>query len=519
MYARNRTIRLGLTGLMMVLLAVGTAWAQPIIYVDDDAPNDPGPGDPASSDPAENGTALHPFDAIQEGIDAATVLYTEVVILPGTYTSSGNYDLSFNGLAITVRSQNWDPTEVLIDCQGNGRGFLFIDDEDANFMIAGLTIANGYVSGSAAPGGGIRCGIPGFPPITQPHFGSPTISSCVIRNCRAALGGGMSCEESSNPIVNDTTFQDNTASVMLSQAYGGGVYILESSPQFNGCRFYGNSASGSSGSAGGGAYLETSVSQFSYCRFANNDTLGNGGGVCANAADPSLDHCTFYRNNAGVQGGGFYCYSQFTSPTLDYCTFHRNSAMNGSAVAATYYAQISMHYSILCMGEAGVAAYCQNSGGVTISCCDAWGNVDGNGCIQSQLGSSNNFEEYPGFCDPLDPNYALTIRDTSPCAPANSPCGMQVGAWGVDCSGVLTHYVCPTGDAGFWFIQQALDAAQSGDTVILCDTTYSGDGNRDLDYGGKDLIVQSEGGVPENCVINCGGSASASHRGFYFHMG
>ena len=176
MNARITKTRLGFVSFLALLLLAGTAWAQPVIYVDDNAPNDPGPGDPSSSDPLENGTAQHPFDAIQEGIDAAAVLYTEVVVLPGTYAGSGNYDLAFNGIAITVRSQNWDPADVLIDCQGNGRGFLFVNDEDANFMIAGLTIANGYASGTSAPGGGIRCGIPGFPPITQPHFGSPTIS-------------------------------------------------------------------------------------------------------------------------------------------------------------------------------------------------------------------------------------------------------------------------------------------------------------------------------------------------------
>lgn len=39
--------------------------------MDDDAPNDPGPGDPGVSDPDEDGSPQHPFDAIQEGINAA----------------------------------------------------------------------------------------------------------------------------------------------------------------------------------------------------------------------------------------------------------------------------------------------------------------------------------------------------------------------------------------------------------------------------------------------------------------
>ncbi len=43
--------------------------AQTTWYVDDDAPNDPGPGDPDISDPLEDGTADHPFDAIQVSPD------------------------------------------------------------------------------------------------------------------------------------------------------------------------------------------------------------------------------------------------------------------------------------------------------------------------------------------------------------------------------------------------------------------------------------------------------------------
>ena len=44
--------------------------SQTIWHVDDDAPGDPGPGDPSVSDPQEDGSSAHPFDAIQEGIDA-----------------------------------------------------------------------------------------------------------------------------------------------------------------------------------------------------------------------------------------------------------------------------------------------------------------------------------------------------------------------------------------------------------------------------------------------------------------
>ena len=60
--------------LIGILLALApAAVAQTTWYVDDDAAGDPSPNDPADSDPLEDGSVAHPFDAIQEGIDAAIV--------------------------------------------------------------------------------------------------------------------------------------------------------------------------------------------------------------------------------------------------------------------------------------------------------------------------------------------------------------------------------------------------------------------------------------------------------------
>ncbi len=107
----------------IVCLLATSAYGQTIWYVDDDAPNDPGPGDPTVSDPVEDGTAAHPFDAIEEGIDAATAGDT-VLVLDGTYTGAGNKNLEFAGKAISVRSENGARSSI-IDCQDSGRGFFF----------------------------------------------------------------------------------------------------------------------------------------------------------------------------------------------------------------------------------------------------------------------------------------------------------------------------------------------------------------------------------------------------------
>jgi len=69
--------------------------SQPIWYVDDDAPNDPGPNNPGVSDPNEDGSLIHPFDEIQEGINVAANTDT-VYVYKGNYIENIIVDKSIN---------------------------------------------------------------------------------------------------------------------------------------------------------------------------------------------------------------------------------------------------------------------------------------------------------------------------------------------------------------------------------------------------------------------------------------
>ncbi len=79
-----------------------------------------------------------------------------------------------------------------------------------------------------------------------------------------------------------------------------------------------------------------------------------------------------------------------------------------------------------------------------------------------------------------------------------------------------THLVQPDGGGAFPTIQAALGAAAAGDTVLLADGIFTGDGNRDLDPLGKPLVIRGLSGQAEVCVIDCEGSAASQHRGFIF---
>lgn len=82
-----------------------------------------------------------------------------------------------------------------------------------------------------------------------------------------------------------------------------------------------------------------------------------------------------------------------------------------------------------------------------------------------------------------------------------------------------TYIVKPDGTGDYPTIQAAIDAAVEGDIIELTDGTFTGDGNRDVEYLGKNITVRSQSGVPEACIIDCETTPEDPHRGFYFHAG
>ena len=196
------------------------------IYVDDDAKGDPGPGNPVISDPNENGSWEHPFDSIQDAIYWAAT-GAVITVLDGNYTGPGNRGISFEGKAITLRSQN-GPENCIIDCEYVARGFRFSWGEGPDSVLEGFTISNGNAyADEGLYGGGIYC-----------DMGSPTIKGCIVKKSQAEMGGGIYLDFSSAilencAIVENRAFQD-----------GGGLMCWKSSPTLINCTIGNNSPDG-----------------------------------------------------------------------------------------------------------------------------------------------------------------------------------------------------------------------------------------------------------------------------------
>jgi len=269
---------------------------------------------------------------------------------------------------------------------------------------------------------------------------------------------------------------------------------------------------------GGGIYINEGLSLLKNCSILENAASGSGGGIFVYRAGSQIDHCVLARNTAAVDGGGIHC--DEASPLIVNCTVGHNAAMgHGGGLHFTESCDAEVWYSIVASSFIGEGLFQAGlAGGVGVICCDVFGNSGGDfgGALAGRGAENGNISLDPQFCDFLAFDYS--IGDGSPCTPDGNPCGLLLGALSPRCHTKTIWFLKADGMGDAPTIQSAVDRASAGDTIMLAPGKYSGEGNRDIAFGGKNLVITSESG-PDSTVVDCGDQYGSVHWGFYFYSG
>lgn len=419
---------------------------------------------------------------IQAGINAAAHGDT-VLVASGTYTGTGNYNISTLGKRILLRSSAGpDSTTILLahNDPDNDRGFDLTSGEDSTTVIEGFTITSVPGTWCSTWGAAVRC-----------NHSSPKFVNCIISHQRIVSGPGAILAEYSSARFEDCSFANNIAgnSAILAHTLsadpglggsggavnaessdlsftrclfrgnvadvgsGGAVWSNNSLITYDSCRFEGNTASGHDQGGIGGAVHGNGL--FRDCSFQKNDAMWSGGAVYGVA---TFERCIFIGNSthyANVNGGGAF----YGNGVISSCTFASNVADIGSSIFSV--GELVVSNSVFSYGiDKPSESYPERVdpcvvGVVSISCTNVFGNSTGDwiGTLTPFDNMNGNFSNNPLFCDTAVGDYHIATE--SPCYPANNACNRLIGALSAACSlgssvltvslenEVLTHVVSP----------------------------------------------------------------------------
>lgn len=327
---------------------------------------------PSGNDITGTGAIGNPYKTIQRGVNAASNGRI-VTLLDGTYSGTGNVNVSLGGKQITVQSQN-GPLQTTIDCNLNGRAFILNQGETMNTIIKGLTIMNGKTN--AAPNG---------------------------------YGSAIFVEDNSGVAIRDCFFRNNSqGTIQFGDTEVGGPQS-----KVEHCAFIGN--------AEGCIHASKKSFMVEACLFVNNTSTG---GMVGNGhvADPAQQYknCVFVCNSgstvAGINHGKVIFNSLFISNTtnvgvvyagtnwsgmntVDHCTFYNNAC---NYFNSNWYDHVgAVKSSIFFPGNARDHVSGKQA------------DLPFTKCLGDNIPGNGNITGNPKFVDPAAFNFAL--QSTSPC--------------------------------------------------------------------------------------------------------
>jgi len=212
-----------------------------------------------SDGPVENKTASMRYDYIQHAVSGAAE-GDHIVAEEGIYSES----VDLMGKNLTISSTNpGDPAVVAATViKGAGSAVTFADEEDANCVLAGLTI-----QGSAR---GVYC-----------YGASPIIANCVITDC---AGPGIELLKASEPQIVNCNITDNADCGVRMWPFVGGRITIYNAPAITDCVIARNDRYGIFGDD----------------PIINNCTIVDNSAGGVNSREPTLANSIVYYNGLGV---------------------------------------------------------------------------------------------------------------------------------------------------------------------------------------------------------------------------
>ncbi|MEZ4651865.1 MAG: right-handed parallel beta-helix repeat-containing protein [Candidatus Eisenbacteria bacterium] len=425
------------------------------------------------------------YPTIQEAVDASQN-GDVVLVAPGTYSGPGNRDLDPGTKNIAILGAE-GPDQTVIDCESAGRALWVHGGQSLAFQFSGFAVRNG-VAGTGA----------GF---LVESGAQASISKCVFENCTA------------------TAYSVCVGSGELSQtriSNSGGPRALEwRVGSIMDCEILDNSGIG----------LLTDHPTPGELLVQGTVISGNGEGLVLNSeeVDSVVENCVI-SNNGGGNNLALACDSARQ-------IIIRNSTIAGGGRMEVFLGNVEFDRCIL--SEMGCDGLWNYGNDIVFNCCLFTPSDINSGGFVVENGST---DEDPGYCDPSAcfpsthrSDYGL--NDRSPCLAANSPCGEQIGAFGLECDISGIDEVVHSGIQGIVFTSSlpAHDtlrfrlpfASEGDDTVELSVVTLSGRrvasrvvtptaGSAEFEWRPEAQGVELESGIYLlHAVARSGASASA----------
>jgi len=404
------------------------------------------------------------------------------------------------------------------------------DPRDPAVHISPLITANSFINNSAIIGHGF------IPPDNNYPNGDHGDGGVIVafQGCDALIigniiksnhadyyGGGLHLRQWSNGLIEDNQIVGNDSKL------GAGIHITyTSSPTVRGNVICDNVASSL---GGGGIYVYYLSEPLIERNTITENTSSNGAGIGVYwESSPTIRNNLIYKN---IAGAGMRIVD--SDPVIAHNTITYNAK---GGIDSESNSNPAIEHNIITSNGEGWGIWVHSDDiPLVIRYNNMWGNGLGTcgPAIPDQTGINGNICVWPQFVNPDSNDYHLNYD--SRCINAGDP-NFSVGDL-TDYDGEarkLGQFIDIGADEAWpiWNItsggryekiQQAIDDANDSDVIIVTLGTYTGLGNRDIDFKGKAIALQSfdpnTSDVVASTIIDCQGSVQESHRAFYFHSG